>query len=72
MITQSLQLLTSLRIKMLLPFSCVHENVKGQVPEKNRRLLADKDGQPVYHCSLVIVLGNTEHKENISKLQPEL
>ena len=57
---------------MLLPFSCVHENVKGQVPEKNRRLLADKDGQPVYHCSLVRVLGNTEHKENISKLQPEL
>ena len=34
MIKQSLQLLTSLRLKMLLPFSRVHKNVKDKVPEK--------------------------------------
>ena len=55
-----------------MPFSCIQENFKGKVPEKSRRLLADKDGRLVYHCSLVRVFGNTEHKENISKPQPDL
>ena len=55
-----------------MPFSCIQENFKGKVPEKSRRLLADKDDQPVYHSALVRVFGNTEHKENISKNRPEL